>query len=68
MATKSFLKNITIKNKRECNNLVKALENAANKHQPKITFSKSYSVATREDVRKMFAKWVEDIKLSGLIS
>lgn len=56
MATKSFLKNITIKNKSECNNLVKALENAANKHQPKITFSKSYSVATREDVRKMFAK------------
>lgn len=56
MATKSFLKNITIKNKKECNALVKALESASEKNQQEVTFSRSYSVATREDVRKMFTK------------
>lgn len=56
MATKSFLKNITIKNKKECNALVKALESASEKKQQEVTFSRSYSVATREDVRKMFTK------------
>lgn len=56
MATKSFLKNITIKNQKDCNALVRALECASKKKQQEVTFSRSYSVATREDVRKMFNK------------
>lgn len=54
MATKSFLKNVTIKNKTQSRNLVNALEHAQDKKRLDVTFSRSYKVATKDEVRKMF--------------
>lgn len=54
MATKSFLKNIHLKDKKEVSRLVNALE-IAETHKKPIQFSRSYITATKEDVRKMFA-------------
>lgn len=56
MATKSFLKDITIKNKRDCKKLLNAMEQAHNFKGQEVTFSRTYSVATAEEVRKMFGE------------
>lgn len=56
MATKSFLKNVTMKNKKQALQLVQALEEASNKKCQGVVFAKSYMTATRDDVRKMFLK------------
>lgn len=54
MATKSILKNINIKDKKSILALVNALENASNKHVQPISPSRTFSDASREDIRKMF--------------
>lgn len=56
MATKSFLKDITIKNRKEAVQLVNALEHAHKKRSDVVDFKRSYSDASDEDVRKMFIK------------
>lgn len=55
MATKSFLKNIVIKDKECAKKLVLALENAEKKGRKKVTIDvKSKQVSDRETIRKMF--------------
>lgn len=56
MATKSFLKDVTMKNKKQSLQLIKALEEAHNKKSEDVEFARSYITATRDDVRKMFLK------------
>lgn len=55
MATRSFLKDVTIKNKKDCQALLNAMENAHTKPSQEVKFSRGYSVATKDDIRKMFA-------------
>ena len=54
MATKSILKNVTIKDRRSAHSLVCALENAHGKHSQEVQHQRSHSDASREDIRKMF--------------
>lgn len=54
MATKSILKNIIIKNKKSCWSLINALENSKGKKARKVTFSRGYSSATKDDISKIF--------------
>lgn len=63
MATRSFLKDVTIRNKKDCKALLNAMENAHKKPSQEVKFSKGYSVATREDIRKMFPDKWQGIKL-----
>lgn len=63
MATKSFLKDITIKNKKDCKKLLDAMEQAHNVKGQNVEFSRTYSVATPEEVRKMFGEQCKGIKL-----
>ena len=56
MATKSFLKTIHIKNKKDCTALVNAMEHAEQKGNVPVTFSRSYHEATKEEVQKMFSE------------
>ncbi len=56
MATKSILKNVTIKDKRSVVRLVKALENAKGKKSQRVVSTRSFSDASREEIRKMFGK------------
>lgn len=56
MATKSFLKDVTIKNRKEAVQLVNALEHAHKKRSDVVDFKRSYADASDEDVRKMFIK------------
>ncbi len=53
MATKSILKNITIKRNSSCKALVKALENASGKRAKKVSVTSAH-IATVEEIRKMF--------------
>ena len=58
MATKSFLKQITIKDRKSCEALVNALESAVNKKYAQIDVPKP-AWATAEDIKKMsFARKV----------
>ena len=55
MATKSFLKNIVIKNRKSANSLVSALENAEKKGKKKIKNNKAVQTITnKETIKKMF--------------
>lgn len=54
MATKSILKNVTIKDRRSTQRLVSALENAHGKRSQDVQHQRSHSDASREDIRKMF--------------
>ena len=54
MATKSILKNITIKNKSDCKNLLNALNNADNKINKDIDNSKNFTEIFGNDIVKMF--------------
>lgn len=54
VTTKSFLKNVTIKGKKNCAMFVSALENASQKGSKEIVVPQVH-IATTEDVRKMFA-------------
>ena len=56
MATKSFLKNVTIKNKKDCSKLLHALESAQKQKSVPVEFSRSYSLATKEEIDKIFIR------------
>ncbi len=55
MATKSFLKNIVIKNRKSATSFISALENAENKGRKKVTFNTPINtVKDKENIKKMF--------------
>lgn len=57
MATKSFLKNIVIKDRKSAEKFIKALENAENKKVKKVTVNKRVEdVTDKEQIRKIFGK------------
>ena len=56
MATKSILKTIHIKKRKPALALVRALENANKKSQKEVVMSRSYSNASRDEIKKMFGE------------
>ena len=55
MATKSFLKDIVIKDRKSANSLVSALENAEKKGRKQINIATSVkTIENKETIRKMF--------------
>lgn len=56
MATKSVLKSVQIKNRRSALGLVRALENAHGKRSQEVVHNRTFSDATREEIRKMFGE------------
>ena len=57
MATKSFLKNIVIKDKKTANKFIEALERAENKKSKVVKFDKKVEdVTSSEQIRKIFGK------------
>lgn len=55
MATKSFLKNITIKNRKDANSFISALENAENKGRKKVNINTRVEmIKDKERIRKIF--------------
>ena len=57
MATKSFLKNITIKNKKSAENFLNALENAEGKKAKKVTLNERVEeVKDSATIQKIFCK------------
>ena len=53
MATKSFLKNITIKNSKSAKSFISAIENAEKKERKKIA-EVGKNVTNKESIKKMF--------------
>lgn len=67
MATKSFLKNITIKNSKAAENFIKALENAENKKSKVVKFDKRVDeIKDRNQIRKIFSKQKVSYKVINL--
>lgn len=57
MATKSFLKNIVIKNRDSANKFINALEKAENKTAKKVKVDKMVeNITDKERIRKIFSK------------
>lgn len=56
MATKSILKNITIRDPATSYSLIQALENAKNKGSKKIQLTKTVVTADRDRIRKLFGE------------
>ena len=55
MATKSFMKNIVIKDKKSAENFISALENAVNKKAKNVSIDKrAEDVTDKEQIRKIF--------------
>ena len=54
MATKSVLKNIDVKTRNSALALVNALENAKGKHAQPVKRTRTFSDASKEEIRKMF--------------
>lgn len=55
MATKSFLKNIVIKDKKSAERFLSALENAENKKAKKVVIDKRVeNISNCEQIRKIF--------------
>ncbi len=54
MATKSFLKDVTIKGRNNSLKLLSALENAKNKKPKPVKFTRSYSTGTKSDIKEIF--------------
>lgn len=54
VATKSVLKTVDVKSKDAALALVNALENAKGKHSQHIKTTRTFSDASREEIRKMF--------------
>ena len=54
MATKSVLKTVDIKTRTSALALVNALENAKGKSSQPVTNSRTFSDASREEIKKMF--------------
>ena len=59
MATKSILKTIHIKRRKSASALINALEHAEGKSEKDVQFQRSYSTASREEIKKMFGEPVE---------
>lgn len=56
MATKSFLKNITIKNKKDAERFLQALENAENKQAKIVKFDKRVEeIKDSKIIKEMFS-------------
>lgn len=57
MATKSFLKNIVIKDKKNAVSFLNALENAEGKQKKVVTYdAKVLTVKDKETIKKIFAQ------------
>ena len=57
MATKSFLKNIVIKDGKQAERFIKALENAEKKKSKEITINQRVEeIKNPEQIRKLFAR------------
>lgn len=57
MATKSFLKNIVIKDKKSAKSFLCALENAEGKHKKKVNFDVAVeTVKDGETIKKIFKR------------
>lgn len=56
MATKSVLKSIHVKDRRQATNLVRALENAKGKAAAPVAKNRSFSDADRSEIRRMFGE------------
>lgn len=57
MATKSFLRDIVIKNKKSAESFITALENAENKKVKEVKLDKIVeNITDREQIRKIFSK------------
>ena len=57
MSTKSFLKNINIKNSASASTFIDALENAAGKGKKKVKLDRAIeTVKDSEKIRKLFSK------------
>lgn len=54
MATKSFLKDITIKNRKSCEALVNALEHAEGKKSKDVVACCKVRIASPKDIKKFF--------------
>lgn len=55
MATKSFLKDIVIKNKKSAKSFISALENAENKGRKKVELKASVkTIKDKDTIKKMF--------------
>lgn len=54
MATKSFLKNIVIKDKASAKSFISALENAENKGRKKVPEAGVKNIIKKESIKKMF--------------
>lgn len=54
MATKSILKNITLKDKATTRSFINALENADKKSEKKVEFTRTVRTADRELIQKLF--------------
>lgn len=55
MATKSFLKDIVIKNKKSASSFISALENAEKKGRKRISINTPVkTIEDKESIRKMF--------------
>lgn len=55
MATKTFLKNITIKDKKSAERFINALENAENKKAKKVVYNQRVEdIKDTEQIRKIF--------------
>lgn len=56
MATKSVLKNIDIKTPSAACSLVNAMESAKGKYAQPVVNNRSFSDASRDEIRKMFGE------------
>lgn len=56
MATKSILKNITLKNKKSCQNFASALEQAHKKHSVTVKMSKRTEDIKRDQIKAFFGE------------
>ena len=54
MATKSILKNVNIRNRKDASALARAMENAHSVKSQPITMSRPVSEATGDEIKKMF--------------
>jgi len=54
MATKSILKNIDIRNKSLCRNLLNALEHAEGKKSKEVKLNKPYAEIKKEQIKELF--------------
>lgn len=54
MATKSFLKNVNLRDAKQCQSFIKALEKSESKEPKKVEVSTRARDLTKEQIRKIF--------------